>query len=96
MLDNVMLYWVTGSATSSARIYWESFGRAKRPKVDVPTGFAVYPREIVPPVRKWVGELYPNVVHWREYDKGGHFAAFEVPDTFVADLREWASHVRQP
>jgi hypothetical protein len=43
-----------------------------------------------------VAELYPNVVHWREYDKGGHFAAFEVPDTFVADLREWATHVRQP
>ena len=62
--------------------------RGSRPHVDVPTGFAVYPKEIVPPVRSWVGELYPNVVHWREYDKGGHFAAFEVPDTFVADLRE--------
>ena len=96
MLDNVMLYWVTGSATSSSRIYWESFGRATRPRVEVPTGFAVYPGEIVPPVRNWVGELYPNVVHWREYDKGGHFAAFEVPDTFVADLREWAGTVRQP
>jgi epoxide hydrolase len=88
MLDNVMLYWATGTATSSARIYWESFGRGSRPHVDVPTGFAVYPKEIVPPVRSWVSELYPNVVHWREYDKGGHFAAFEVPDTFVADLRE--------
>jgi pimeloyl-ACP methyl ester carboxylesterase len=96
MLDNVMLYWVTGSATSSARIYWESFGRAKRPSVHVPSGFAVYPGEIVPPVRKWVGELYTNVVHWREYDKGGHFAAFEVPDTFVADLREWAVRARHP
>ncbi len=90
LLDNVMLYWVTDSAASSARIYWESFGRASRPTVTVPTGFAVYPREVVPPVRKWVGELYPNVVHWSEHAKGGHFAAFEVPDTFVADLREWA------
>ena len=54
----------------------------------MPTGFAVYPKEIVPPVRGWVGELYPNIVHWREYDKGGHFAAFEVPETFVSDLRE--------
>jgi pimeloyl-ACP methyl ester carboxylesterase len=88
MLDNVMLYWATGSATSSARIYWESFGRGSRPTVSVPTGFAVYPKEIVPPVRAWVGKLYPNVQHWREYDKGGHFAAFEVPETFVADLRE--------
>jgi len=51
MLDNVMLYWLTDSATSSARIYWESFGRAGRQPVSVPTGFAVYPKEIVPPVR---------------------------------------------
>ena len=56
--------------------------------MNVPAGFAVYPKEIVPPGREWVGELYPNVVHWREYDKGGHFAAFEVPETFVGDLRE--------
>lgn len=86
MLDDVMLYWLTGSATSSARIYWESFGRGKRHTVTVPTGFAVYPKEIVPPVRTWVEPIY-NVQYWAEYDKGGHFAAFEVPDTFVADLR---------
>ncbi len=60
----------------------------------MPTGFAVYPKEIVPPVRKWVGELYPNIVHWTEHPKGGHFAAFEVPDTFVADLRAWARPFR--
>ena len=94
MLDNVMLYWVTDSAASSARIYWQSFGRANRPVVEVPTGFAVYPKEIVPPVRSWVGELYPNVTHWAEHPKGGHFAAFEVPDIFVADLREWARPFR--
>jgi pimeloyl-ACP methyl ester carboxylesterase len=88
MLDNVMLYWATDSATSSARIYWESFGRARRQRVEIPTGFAVYPEEIVPPVRGWVNELYPNVEYWAEYDKGGHFAAFEVPETFVTDLRE--------
>lgn len=94
MLDNVMLYWATNSATSSARIYWESFGRASRPTVHVPTGFAVYPKEILPLVRKWVGERYPNIVHWAEHPKGGHFAAFEVPDTFVADLRTWARPFR--
>jgi pimeloyl-ACP methyl ester carboxylesterase len=94
MLDNVMLYWCTDSATSSARIYWESFGRGSRPTVTVPTGFAVYPAEIVPPVRAWVGSLYPNVVHWREHSKGGHFAAFEVPETFVDDVREWARLAR--
>ena len=94
MLDNVMLYWVTNSATSSARLYWESFGRGSRPTVTVPTGFAVYPKEIVPPVRSWCEERYPNIVHWRAYEKGGHFAAFEVPETFVADVREWARLVR--
>jgi epoxide hydrolase len=90
MLDNVMLYWATDSAASSARIYWESFGRASRPVVTVPTGFGVYPAEIVPPVRTWVNKNYPNVVYWSEHPKGGHFAAFEVPDTFVADLQAWA------
>ncbi len=87
LLDNIMLYWVTGSATSSARLYWESFGRSRRPTVPVPTGFAVYPAEIVPPVRNWVGEKYPNIVHWAEHDRGGHFAAFEVPEIFVDDIR---------
>jgi pimeloyl-ACP methyl ester carboxylesterase len=87
MLDNVMLYWITGSATSSARIYWESFGSGKRQTVSIPTGFAVYPKEIVRPVRKWVEPIYTDIQYWAEYDRGGHFAAFEVPDTFVADLR---------
>ena len=47
----------------------------------------MYPKEIVPPVREWVGELYPDVQYWAEYDRGGHFAAFEVPEVFVDDLR---------
>ena len=88
LLDNVMIYWVTGSATSSARIYWESFGRGGSTEpVTVPSGFAVYPAEIVPPVRAWLGDAFPDIVHWAEHDRGGHFAAFEVPDTFVEDVR---------
>jgi len=94
MLDNVMLYWTTGSATSSARIYWESFSRSKRQIVTIPTGFTVYPKEIVPPVRKWVEQNYTDVQYWAEYDKGGHFAAFEVPDTFVSDLRTFFRRFR--
>ena len=94
LLDNVMLYWVTNSATSSARLYWESFGGRSRPTVTIPAGFAVYPKEIVPPVRSWADERYHDIVHWQEFDKGGHFAAFEVPETFVADLREWARLIR--
>ncbi|MDW3215129.1 MAG: epoxide hydrolase [Ilumatobacteraceae bacterium] len=88
LLDNVMLYWVTESATSSARICWESFGRGgSREPVTVPTGFSVYPAEIVRPVRAWLGDSFPHIVHWAEHGHGGHFAALEVPDTFVADLR---------
>ena len=87
LLDNVMLYWATNSATSSARLYWESFGKARPAIVNVPVGVAVYPKEIVPPVREWMGDSFPNIVHWAEQTKGGHFAAFEQPELFVADIR---------
>ena len=87
MLDNVMLYWVTNSATSSARLYWESFGGRRAAQVTVPVGFSVYPKEIVPPVRSWVEQTFPDIRHWAEHERGGHFAAFEVPDVFVDDLR---------
>ncbi len=90
LLDNLMLYWVTASAASSARLYWESFGpgkRAARP-VTVPTGVAVYPKEIVPPVRRWMEAAgFQDIRHWQAMPKGGHFAAFEQPVLFVDDLR---------
>ena len=88
LLDNLMFYWATNSATSSARIYWESFGKARATQLTVPVGVAVYPREIVAPVRAWMEADYPRIVHWSEQPKGGHFAAFEQPDLFVADIRE--------
>jgi pimeloyl-ACP methyl ester carboxylesterase len=88
LLDNVMLYWATNSATSSARIYWESFGKPRAVQLSVPVGVAVYPKEIVTPVRSWMEADYPNIVHWSEQPKGGHFAAFEQPELFVADIRE--------
>ena len=81
LLDNVMLYWVTATAASSARLYWESFGAERRTvhKVGVPTGVAVFPREIVTPVRRWMEVNFSNIQHWSEMAKGGHFAAFEQP-----------------
>ncbi len=94
LLDNVMLYWVPATGASSARLYWESFNRGPSPTVSVPTGFAVFPGEIVPPVRSWVEESYTDIRHWTEHDKGGHFAAFEVPDAFVADLRQFFQLIR--
>ena len=88
LLDNVMLYWVTASATSSARLYWESFGKGgERPPIDVPTGVAVFPKEIVTPVRKWMEPRYRNIVHWSEMPRGRHFAAFEQPELYVGEVR---------
>ena len=86
-LDNVMFYWATNSATSSARIYWESFAKPRPVNLSVPVGVTVYPKEIVPPVRAWMEADYPNIVHWAEQPKGGHFAAFEQPALFVDDIR---------
>jgi len=91
LLDNVMLYWATNSATSSARLYWESFGTmggaGRRPaKVPVPTGVARFPKEILKVPRSWCETAY-TLVHWTEMPRGGHFAAFEQPEVFVADVR---------
>ena len=87
MLDDITIYWVTNTATTSARLYWESSGR-DRPVVEQPTGFSVFPAEIVPPVRSWLADRYPNIFFWRRHERGGHFAAFEQPEAFVTDLRD--------
>ncbi|MED5293218.1 MAG: epoxide hydrolase [Actinomycetota bacterium] len=99
ILDNIMLYWVTSSATSSARLYWESFAsvgnRLPQPaQVDVPTGVACFPREIIPPVRSWSEGTYTDIRHWTNMPKGGHFAAFEQPELFVEDVRSFFSQIR--
>ena len=99
MLDNIMLYWVTSSATSSARLYWESFASAgNRPpppaQVDVPTGVACFPREIIPPVRSWSEGTYTNIQQWTQMPQGGHFAAFEQPELFIEDVRSFFSQIR--
>lgn len=96
LLDNVMLYWVTATAASSARLYWESFGpdRRKPQTVAVPTGVAVFPKEIVAPVRRWMEGSYTDIRHWSEMAKGGHFAAFEQPELFVGDVRAFFRSLR--
>lgn len=94
LLDNVMLYWVTASGASSARIYWESFGALEQKPVTIPTGVAVYPKEIVPPVRAWMTEDYTDIRHFEAQERGGHFAALEQPEIFVADLREYFRQLR--
>ena len=92
LLDNVMIYWLTASGASSARLYWESFGRAfgggDDSGVDLPAGCSIFPKEIVPTPRSWAEKRYRNIVYWNELDKGGHFAAFEQPELFVDELRK--------
>jgi epoxide hydrolase len=90
-----MLYWVSATAASSARLYWESFGpRRRAPVVAVPTGVAVFPKEIVTPVRAWMEPNFTNIRHWSEMPKGGHFAAFEQPELFVRDVRAFFRTLR--
>jgi len=97
LLDNITLYWVTATATSSCRIYWEmrQAGRAALPQsfVQVPTGIASFPAEVTRLPRRWVEGRY-NVVHWTEPVRGGHFAAMEVPELFVDDVRSFFRIVR--
>ena len=87
LLDNVMVYWLTGAAASSARLYWESFNAFGGVVVPVPAGVTLFPREIFGASRRWAERTYTDLRYWNEVDRGGHFAAFEEPDLFVDELR---------
>ncbi|WP_372716670.1 epoxide hydrolase family protein [Immundisolibacter sp.] len=87
MLDNIMLYWCTASAASSARLYWESFSSLSRFEIELPTGVSIFPKEIFRASRRWAERHYSNLIHWNELDKGGHFAALERPQVFVDEVR---------
>jgi pimeloyl-ACP methyl ester carboxylesterase len=94
LLTNVMIYWVTGTATSSARIYYEN--RVATPvqgRVTVPTACALFPKEISTPPRRWVEARY-NLVRWTEMPRGGHFAALEQPELLVDDIRAFFRGLR--
>jgi epoxide hydrolase len=96
MLTNVTLYWLTGTAGSSARLYLEAArtGAWGPPAQSAtPTGVAVFPYEIAPPIRRFA-ELSNNIVHWTEFDRGGHFAAMEEPGLLVADVRQFFRQLR--
>jgi epoxide hydrolase len=93
ILTNVTLYWLTETAGSAARLYKESSQAwGPQPLSAVPTGVAVFP-ENSPPVRR-LAERTDNIVHWTEFDRGGHFAAMEVPDLLVSDIRLFFSQLR--
>ena len=89
-----MVYWLTNSAASSARLYWESFGKIRHDTVKVPVGCSLFPKEIFSASRRWSEKTFENIVHWNELDKGGHFAAMEQPEIFVDELRTCFRAVR--
>jgi pimeloyl-ACP methyl ester carboxylesterase len=94
LLDNVMMYWATGSGASSARLYWESFSSfATAGRVDLPTGVAAFPKEILRTPRAWCEAAY-NITRWSTMPRGGHFAALEQPELFVDDVRAFFATVR--
>jgi pimeloyl-ACP methyl ester carboxylesterase len=96
IVDNITLYWLTGTGASAARWYWET-GRAQAaaraagetpPGVSVAIGFTTFPGEIFAAPRSWVDTVYPNLTYFNEVDRGGHFAAWEEPELFSAELRD--------
>ncbi|RZS68334.1 pimeloyl-ACP methyl ester carboxylesterase [Agromyces ramosus] len=88
VLDNVTLYWLTNTAVSSARLYWESKLAFFAPKgVTIPTAVSVFPDEIYAAPRSWATQAYPNLIHFNRLDRGGHFAAWEQPELFSQEMR---------
>jgi pimeloyl-ACP methyl ester carboxylesterase len=103
ILDNITLYWLTGTGASAARSYWEDqLARAQiaasgqaPPDVSLPVGFTTFPGEIWRTPRSWVEKSYPNVTYFNEVDKGGQFAAWEEPELFADEMRAAFSSLRQ-
>jgi pimeloyl-ACP methyl ester carboxylesterase len=95
VLDNITLYRVTNTGTSAARLYWENFQNIsaalasgqKPPELSLPVGFTVFPDEMFQAPRHWAEKVYPNLTYFNEVDRGGHFAAWEVPEVFSQELR---------
>jgi pimeloyl-ACP methyl ester carboxylesterase len=93
IVDNITLYWLTGTGASAARVYWE-LGRSQAlaagqapPEVSIPVGFTTFPSEIFRAPRSWVEQSYPNLTYFNEADRGGHFAAWEEPELFSEEVR---------
>ena len=102
IVDDITLYWLTGTGGSAARWYWE-FGRflaaaqaagPAPPPVSVPVAFTTFPGEIGAAPRSWVEAVYPNLTYFNQVDRGGHFAAWEEPELFSTELRAAFSSLR--
>ena len=87
LLDNVSLYWFTATGASSGRLYWESFASFAGGEVEIPTACSIFPNEIFRASQRWASKRYTDIRYWNEPEVGGHFAAFEQPELFVAEMR---------
>ena len=101
MLDDITLYWLTGTGASAARLYWESirevqeiFTSGTGDTVAVPTGGSIFAHENPRPSRRWAARRFVDIRYWNELDRGGHFAAWEQPDLFVGEVRAFFGLVR--
>lgn len=97
MLDDIMMYWLTNTATSSARFYWENSDLAFFVVgINIPVGVTVFPKEIYQAPRSWSEQAYPKLRYWNRVDRGGHFAAFEQPELFSREVRAAFAGMRTP
>ena len=91
ILDNITITWLTNTAVSGGRLYWENYGKSffdvKGVAPSVPVAVSVFPDELYPAPRSWAERAYPNLIFYNKHDKGGHFAAWEQPELLVGDLR---------
>jgi len=94
LLDNVMMYWLNNTAASSARLYWESFNKVNLDPIEMPVGCSIFPKEIFRCSRRWAEKRFSNLVYWNELERGGHFAALELPDIFLQEVRSCFSSLR--
>jgi pimeloyl-ACP methyl ester carboxylesterase len=87
ILDDITLYWLTNTGASAARLYWENTRVAYKGEISLPAAFTVFPGELWRAPRTWVEKTYKNLIYFNEVDRGGHFAAWEQPELFSAEIR---------
>ena len=94
MLDDIMIYWLTGTAASSSRLYWESFKDLTTVKLDIPVGCTVFPGDVLTSPMVWAERIFSKLIYWNRAERGGHFAALEQPKIFVREVRDCFRSVR--
>jgi len=94
VLDDITLYWLTNSGASAGRLYWENHGRAilasstwKTTEISLPVAITVFGEDAYRPPETWARRAYPSLTYFHEVEKGGHFASWEQPELFAAELR---------